>query len=563
VIFKVVKRKSLGDILVDAGYITQTQLQECVGLSVATNQRLGEVLVEKQYISNNDLYTMLANQHGVSYVDLAKIAVDSNISALVPLDMARRNQLVPVKVENNVLFVAIEDPKNFRALSDVRTVARMEIRPMLANVSAITEHIERVYGGSVAQKAVTDYSKEQALEDIPEQTIVDVDVSGAPIVRLVNSILERAVVLGASDIHCEPLEHELRVRMRVDGVLTTVLTAPANTKNAVIARLKILGSLNIAERRVPQDGRFNISVMNRDVDVRLSIIATVFGEKAVLRLLDRGNFFKSKEALGFTEENLQKFNTLLEAPHGIILITGPTGSGKSTTMYSMLAEMNQVSDNIVTVEDPVEFMMQGLNQMQVNHKAGVDFATGLRAILRQDPDIVMIGEIRDAETVEIAVRAAITGHLVLSTIHTNDAVSSVMRLIDMGIPSYMVEASLVGLISQRLVRTICASCKEEYMPSDEEIDEIGESLIEERVHFYRGRGCPSCHYTGYKGRIAVHEVVIVDRDFRRLVHDGASVEALQDLAISHGMVPIKDAAIDLVRRGISTLSEVSTIIYDT
>lgn len=562
-IFKVVKRKSLGDILVDAGYITQTQLQECVGLSVATNQRLGEVLVEKQYISNNDLYTMLANQHGVSYVDLAKIAVDSNISALVPLDMARRNQLVPVKVENNVLFVAIEDPKNFRALSDVRTVARMEIRPMLANVSAITEHIERVYGGSVAQKAVTDYSKEQALEDIPEQTIVDVDVSGAPIVRLVNSILERAVVLGASDIHCEPLEHELRVRMRVDGVLTTVLTAPANTKNAVIARLKILGSLNIAERRVPQDGRFNISVMNRDVDVRLSIIATVFGEKAVLRLLDRGNFFKSKEALGFTEENLQKFNTLLEAPHGIILITGPTGSGKSTTMYSMLAEMNQVSDNIVTVEDPVEFMMQGLNQMQVNHKAGVDFATGLRAILRQDPDIVMIGEIRDAETVEIAVRAAITGHLVLSTIHTNDAVSSVMRLIDMGIPSYMVEASLVGLISQRLVRTICASCKEEYMPSDEEIDEIGESLIEERVHFYRGRGCPSCHYTGYKGRIAVHEVVIVDRDFRRLVHDGASVEALQDLAISHGMVPIKDAAIDLVRRGISTLSEVSTIIYDT
>jgi len=381
-------------------------------------------------------------------------------------------------------------------------------------------------------------------------------------VRLINALMEQAVGMGASDIHIEPLLMQVRVRMRVDGVLSTVLNSPIGTLNAMIARVKILGGLNIAERRAPQDGRFNMRVLDREIDVRLSVMPTVHGEKAVMRLLDRSTFLLPKARLGFTETNLEKFNSLLSTPHGIILITGPTGSGKTTTLYTMMDEINDTRDNIVTIEDPVEYMIDGLNQTQVNPKAGMDFAHGLRSILRQDPDIIMVGEIRDAETVEIAIRAAITGHLVLSTIHTNDAVSTVYRLTDMGIPTYMVAASIVSIIAQRLLRLICPACKSTYTPLKAELDMAGiESRPGDGMVFHKGLGCSACNQTGYKGRIAVHEILIFDQTFRDLVHNGASVTELRRRATEIGMVPLRSSAYELLNSGITSLEEVINITH--
>ena len=559
------RKRQLGDILVAAGYLNQVQLRECLQIAAEGNRRLGEVVVEKKYLTHEMLYRILENAHNVSYVDLSRIDVNPAASGLVPMDLARRNTLVPVKIENNTLFVAIEDPKNFRALNEIRNVVQMDVKPLLASKESIMAFLNRAYGGEAAKQALSDYHKKVNLEEAVAEVVTspDLEVSSSPIVRLVSSILERAVVLGASDIHIEPSELEVRVRMRVDGVLSSELSAPVSALNAIIARLKILGSLNIAERRIPQDGRFNIRVLNKEIDIRLSIIATVFGEKAVLRLLDRHSFFVPKSKLGFTEANIQKFDALLASPHGIILITGPTGSGKSTTLYTMLHEINKTTDNIVTIEDPVEYMMEGLNQVQVNHKAGVDFATGLRAILRQDPDVIMLGEIRDAETVEIAIRAAITGHLVLSTLHTNDALSSILRLVDMGIAPYLVSSAVRGVISQRLVRVICKNCITKYDPSPEEFGRTGiPSSITGAMEFRRGNGCPACNRTGYKGRMAVHEIATFDNTLRELVHTGASIEQLYTHARTQGMIPLKESALDLVRKGLTTLDEYSAIVYD-
>jgi type IV pilus assembly protein PilB len=366
--------------------------------------------------------------------------------------------------------------------------------------------------------------------------------------------------------------------MRVDGLLSSVLSAPISSINAMIARVKIMGGLNIAERRVPQDGRFHVRVMERDIDVRLSTLPTVHGEKAVMRLLDRTTFLIPKSKLGFTDTNLDKFNSLLATPHGIILITGPTGSGKSTTLYTMLDEINDIRDNISTVEDPVEYMMDGINQTQVNVKAGMTFASGLRALLRQDPDIIMIGEIRDGETVDIAIRAAITGHLVLSTIHTNDSVSAIYRLTDMGVPSYMVAASVVGIVAQRLLRKICPTCKMSYTPTQAEFAMAGVEPPKESSRegsrdgskdsskgktqiFYKGAGCATCNQTGYKGRIAVHEFLIFDGPLRELIHTGASIDELKKYAVSKGLVSLRDSAYELCKSGVSTLEELIAIAH--
>jgi type IV pilus assembly protein PilB len=374
--------------------------------------------------------------------------------------------------------------------------------------------------------------------------------------------MEQAVGMGASDIHIEPLMSQVRIRMRVDGILNNILQTPIGTLNAMIARVKILGGLNIAERRAPQDGRFNMRVLEREIDVRLSVMPTVHGEKAVMRILDRSTFLIPKARLGFTEKNLAAFNSLLKTPHGIILLTGPTGSGKSTTLYTMLDEINNVRDNIVTIEDPVEYMIDGLNQTQVNPRAGMDFANGLRSILRQDPDIIMVGEIRDAQTVEIAIRAAITGHLVLSTIHTNDAVSTVFRLTDMGIPAYMVAASVVGIIGQRLLRVICPHCKTEYSPTQTELEMAGlETWSATDAKFHKGQGCAECNQTGYKGRMAVHEILIFDNTFRDLVHNNAPVSELRKYALQTGMTPLRDSALELLGSGVTTIDEIINITH--
>jgi len=556
------KKKFLGDMLIEAGFITEEQSDECLKiLEKSPNRRLGDILVEKGYVTQQELFRVLENQHNTTYVDLDRTVLNPSLSSILSPVLARRNNLVPVKTENNVLYIAMEDPKDFRALDEVRMIARMDVHPMLASGRSIRMHIDRVYGNEFAQRALSDYSKEINYEEVVSQITDSAadDIASAPIVRLINALLEQAVGLGASDIHIEPMLAQVRVRMRVDGNLQNILQTPISTLNAMIARVKILGGLNIAERRAPQDGRFNVRVINREIDVRLSIMPTVHGEKAVMRLLDRSTFLIPKAKLGFTEKNLTIFNNLLTTPHGIILVTGPTGSGKTTTLYTMLDEINNIRDNIVSIEDPVEYIIDGLNQTQVNPKAGMDFASGLRSILRQDPDIIMVGEIRDSDTVEIAIRAAITGHLVLSTIHTNDAVASIYRLTDMGIPNFMVAASVVAIISQRLVRVICNSCKSKYSPSAAELEMA--NLSPAGMSFQKGIGCEECGQTGYKGRMAVHEILVFDQHFRELVHSNASVGELRAYALSSGMTPLKESAVDLVNRGVTTLEELIKITH--
>jgi type IV pilus assembly protein PilB len=440
----------------------------------------------------------------------------------------------------------------------------MEVRPMLASTRSIEHFLERVYGNIYVQAAISEYSKGSGYEAAMKEVIDSRtgNVGDGPIIQLVNVLLEQAVTSGTSDIHIEPGEAEVRVRMRVDGVLSVVLNAPIATHAAIIARIKIMSDLNIAERRVPQDGRIQIRILGRDVDLRVSIVPTVHGEKAVLRLLDRSSFFKPKEVLGFTPENLEKFDSLLTTPHGIILVAGPTGSGKSTTLYTMLADINDIRDNLITIEDPVEYMLDGLTQMQVNAKAGMDFASGLRAILRQDPDVILVGEIRDQETVEIAVRAAITGHLVLSSIHTNDAVSTILRLVDMGVPGYMVATSVVGIISQRLVRVICPQCRVTYEPEKTQIEAADISPEDAKnIVFKKGEGCMGCDLKGYKGRRAVHEILVFDNKFRNLVHANATVEEMKNYAVKNGMKTLKEAAMTLLKDGITTVDEVIDIVH--
>ena len=553
------KKQLLADMLVSAGFLTGPQAEECLAVQEGTGRRVGDIAVEKGYISEKALMNALENQHKVPYTDLEHLSPDPAVARTVPAELARRNTLAPVKAENGVIYIAIEDPKNFRALDEVRTASRMEVQPMLASGVSIARYIDRLYGSEFARRALSDFQKEINVEEAVSAVAEGGDAAGAPIVRLVGAIIEQAVGIGASDVHIEPQAAHVRVRMRVDGALSSMLTVPLAALNAVIARVKVLGGLNIAERRVPQDGRFHMRVLGREIDVRVSTMPTAGGEKAALRLLDRGAFLIPKAKLGFTGPNMAKFESLLNTPHGIILVTGPTGSGKSTTLYTMLSEINNVRDNIVTIEDPIEYMIDGLNQIQVNPKAGLGFASGLRSILRQDPDVVMVGEIRDGETAEVAIRAAVTGHLVLSTIHTNDAVSTVYRLTDMGIPAYMAAASVAGVISQRLLRVICPKCKQTARPGKAEMETAG---LDETQELYKGFGCSVCSQTGYRGRIAVHEVLIADQAFRDLVHGGAPLGEIRKHAAASGMIPLRDSALALVLDGTTTLDEWLSITHN-
>ena len=556
------KKKYLGEMLLDAGIISAEQLTEALKLQKQDeNKRLGDVLKELGYVDENKLMAVLESQLGIPFVSLSRIRIKPEMSQYVPVNIARRHSLVPVKVHEDTLHVAMEDPYSFLAIDDVKMVSKMQVQPLLATPEEIHKAIDSLYGNEYAEKALEDLSREYNFDEI----VADIDltseeVGNAPIVRLINSIIEQAIKTGASDIHIEPLENEIRVRTRIDGTMSKTLTAPINALNSVIARIKIMGNMNIAEKRVPQDGRAEMDIMGHNVDVRISTLPTVHGEKAVMRLLDRSSFLRPKAELGFTNQNLALFDDLLLNPHGIILVTGPTGSGKSTTLYTMLSELNQESDNIITVEDPVEYMMEGLNQVQVNVKAGLTFPSALRSILRQDPDIIMVGEMRDRETVEIAIRAAITGHLVLSTIHTNDSASTVSRLTDMGVEPFMLSASLVGIIAQRLVRKICPACKQEMHPSQADLEFIGKGL-EKNQKFYKGTGCAVCNNTGYKGRIAVHEVMVIDRKLRDMISAGKSVDELRDYALKNNTSTLKSECIRLLLDGVTTIDEVYKVAY--
>ena len=561
----------LGDLLIAAGTITQEELEKGLALQKEQKGRLGEVLISNGIITEQQLIEALQMQLGIEFVDLTKINIPTELAQVVPKNIAKQYTVVPIRAVKDELYLAMSDPLNFYAIEEVRKAVRRKVVPVLATKDAIEHSIQILYGNEGAARAIEEMRREAgAAETAPEadtaftsNQLGDDSVSSAPTIRLVNSIIERAVLERASDIHLEPHETELLVRMRIDGIMQDILTVPRDLQNSVLSRLKIMAGLNIAERRVPQDGRFNVRVKDKNIDLRISTLPTVYGEKIVARLLDKSGGRIALEAIGLTEEGLAAIKNLLKYRNGVILVVGPTGSGKTTTMYSMIHEINTRDVNLVTLEDPVEYNIEGVNQVQINEKVGLTFASGLRSILRQDPDIIAVGEIRDGETADIAMRAAITGHVVLSTIHTNDAVGTIERLEDIGVEPYLVASAMRGMVSQRLLRKICPNCKQAYTATEEELrdldipDEVGLTL-------YRGKGCPNCFNTGYRGRTAVVEVMTLNSRIRRLISERAPRSAIEEELHKpeSGFVSLRESAINLAREGVTTASEILRVVND-
>jgi type IV pilus assembly protein PilB len=547
------KRARLGTILVEKGLISEDNLEAALKIQKETRNKLGEILVDNGLVQESDIVDVLSKQMGFPYVELSNMLINPKIPALIKENLARKHVLIPIKIENGRLVVAMADPLNVYAVDDIRIATGYGVIPYIAGKKEILKAIEFYYGQQSTEEAVEDLMREldsEEMEDLDQKTLDE--INNAPLVRLVNSLLRQAVIMKASDVHIEPFESYVRVRFRIDGDLQEIMSLDINTHSAVVARIKIMGKMDIAEKRFPQDGRVGIKIEDRRIDLRLSTLPTTYGEKIVIRILDRENVFIHKSQLGFTETNIERLDKIIRYPYGIILVTGPTGCGKTSTLYTVLSELNKVNRNIITVEDPVEFKISGINQVQVNVKANLTFANGLRSILRQDPDIIMIGEIRDTETVQIAVRAAITGHLVLSTMHTNDTVSTLVRLIDMGVESYLISNSVVGIVAQRLVKKICPECKEKYQPTENERRLM---KIDESVPLYSGRGCPTCNNTGYKGRIAIAEIMELDTKIKKLIDKGESGDVIKAAAKEQGMVDLQENCRELVLNGITTIDE--------
>lgn len=559
----------LGELLLSAGIIDEEQLQRALELQKGSRQRLGEVMISHGIITEEQMIEALQKQLGIESIDLTKTNIPVELAQVLPKRIALQYQVVPVRIVKDELFLAMSDPLNFYALEDVRKAVKKKIIPMAATVASIRHAIAILYGNEGAAKAIEEMKKDAALttdEGLGDNTAfisnqLGEDAASAPTIRLVNSIIERAITEHASDIHLEPREKEFVVRMRVDGLMRSILTVPKNLQNSVIARIKIISGMDTSERRIPQDGRFNVRLNDKELDLRVSSLPTVYGEKIVARLLDKTAGKISKESIGLTGEDLKKYEKMIHCHSGVILIVGPTGSGKSTTMYTMIHELNTDDVNFVTLEDPVEYNISGVNQVQINEKTGLTFAAGLRSILRQDPDIIAVGEIRDGETAEIAMRSAITGHVVLSTIHTNDAVGTVERLQDMGCESYLISSALRGVISQRLVRKICPDCREKYVPGEEELHNMG-IAPGTKMSFYRGKGCPHCFDSGYRGRTAVFEIMPVTEKVRRIIGSNGRREELEAALhdTSSGFVSMKENAMRLVREGITTPDEIMRVI---
>lgn len=550
----------IGEILLKQRKITPEQLSEALKLQSANNKKLGEILIEKEYITEIALLRALSEQLNIEVVNLDNYYINSNATKLLSEKTAKRTCSIPLKYWEDKIIVAMDDPYNIFHIEDIEAETGRKAEIVLASKTQIIDSIEKYMGRRSAEKAAEDFDKDKSNDkESDESELVDISITNSPVVRLIDSLINQALIMGASDIHIEPLENRIRVRVRVDGDLQEVLTTSKNTHSAIVTRVKIIAGMNIAEKRLPQDGRIEIKIDNSVVDLRISVLPTVYSEKIVMRILDRNNFLKTKEELGFTQNNMEKFNSLLEVPNGIILAAGPTGSGKTTTLYAALYELNKLNKNIITIEDPVEYKIEGINQVQVNTKAGLLFSTGLRSILRQDPNIIMVGEIRDEETAEIAIRAAITGHMVISTIHTNDAVSTIMRLKDMGIKPFLVAASLRGIVAQRLVKKICTNCREEYEANDAEKSILG--VEGNLVPLQRGRGCPKCYYTGYSGRIAIHEILKIDKVIRDAIQNDKSNDEIAAIAEKAGMATLKDNCRELVLSGITTIEEFSQVVY--
>lgn len=546
-------RLRLGELLVQAGVINGKQQKRALELQRRTGKRLGEILVQEGMVTQAQLGAVLESQLGIRQIDLRTAAIDNEAVRRIPENLARRHVVVPVQVADGHLLLAMKDPLDRVAIQDVRLITGLPVTPLLAGEQEIFQVIERIFG----QQRVADRAAQELVRTATpsmEEMAASLDVESAPMVRLVNSVIENAVRSRASDIHIEPKHDVLRIRTRVDGILHETLTTDIRVHSALVTRIKVMANMDIAEKRIPQDGKVGLTIDNRQIDLRIASMPTTHGEKVVIRVLDRASFFVGKENLGFSFADSQKFDRMVQRPWGLILVTGPTGSGKTTTLYSMLAEMDNSRLNIATLEDPVEYEMEKITQTQINVAAGLTFAAGLRNMLRQDPDVVMVGEIRDDETADISIRAALTGHLVLSTLHTNDAPGAVVRLIDMGIEPYLIASSVTGVIAQRLVRKICPKCQEEYSADDRERKILAITSDQELI-LRRGTGCPACHDTGYQGRTGVFEVLEVDRELRSLIDGLVGIDELRRVAIERGMVPLWDDCRAKVLNGITTLDE--------
>lgn len=561
--------RSLGAILLENSTLTQEQLEEALNYQREKAVKLGEALIQLKFLRNEDILKALSIQLGIPYLNkVDSEAISSDVVSQLPLNYAKKNEVLPLRKENGAIIVAMADPLNHYVMDDLRLVYNQPIRPVIASSYEIMGAINNAYN------KMSDMG-EQAAEDLEEgnldtigaeleevQDLLD-SADEAPIIRLVNSLLFRAVKQKASDIHLEPFEKELVVRFRVDGVLYDIMHPPKKAYAAICSRMKIMANLNIAEKRLPQDGRIRIKIAGKDIDIRVSTVPTAYGESIVMRLLDKSHVVLDMEKLGLGGRVLTQMREAINKSHGIILVTGPTGSGKTTTLYAALSELNTPDVKIITCEDPIEYQLDGINQIPVNPKIDLTFAAGLRAILRQDPDIVLVGEIRDKETAEIAVQAALTGHLVLSTLHTNDSASSVTRLLDMGVQPFLVSSSVVAILAQRLIRKVCLDCAKKYVPSETELLQAGvtpEMLKGKQL--YRAVGCPNCLNTGYIGRVGIHEFLLMDEDVRTLIMQNVDAGTIKKMAMKKGMLTLREDGVQKALKGLTTLEEVMLITQE-
>ena len=551
----------IADVLIEDGLLLTSQLEEAIELQKKQGGRLLKILTDRQYVTEQDMVISMGRCLDTPPINLSRVRVKEEVLELVPKEMARSYKLAPVCRLGNKLFVAMADPLNVLALDDLRQRTKLEIVPMITTERAVSDALSGVGSSSTSMDEVLKEAADQAYAEVVDTRRQDIDLDkmatdtdDAPVIKIVNLILVQALKEKASDIHIEPFEKLVKLRYRIDGSLIDATAPPKALQLAISSRIKILAGLDIAERRLPQDGRFRIRVAGKEVDLRVSVLPTIYGEKIVIRLLDKGALSGSLDGLGLDELTMQHLKSAIDAPHGMLLVTGPTGSGKTTTLYTILQELNSPEYNIVTVEDPVEYQLMGVNQVAVKPEIGLDFAGALRSILRQDPDIVMVGEIRDNETADIAVKAALTGHQVLSTLHTNDAAGAITRLDDMGIEPFLISSSVILACAQRLVRRICPNCIEEFQPEPELLQKLG--MEDEGTVFYHGAGCDRCKRRGYMGRVAVLEVLPISEAIRRLIIKRASATVIKNQAVTEGMRTLRMVGIDKAREGVTTLEEI-------
>ena len=557
------KKIRIGDVLVETGIITEEQLQTALQRQKGSGRKLGETLVDEGFVTEDQIAHALSEQLHMDLIDLQNVNISQDILGLVSPSVLKKNKVLPfeyAKDNANVLRVAMADPMDMFAMDDITIITNLQVEPVVSTPRSIMLALDNYYGQGDSE-ALEKYTKEKENQIEGQDDIYSEDINNSPIVQLVKSMIEQAVLQRASDIHIEPMERQLRVRYRIDGTLYEKATYSTKLLPAMSARIKIIGGMDITEKRKPQDGRITQVVNRMEYDIRVSIIPTVFGEKIVMRIASKNALTRDKAQLGLNEKDLKLFDHILKNPHGIILVTGPTGSGKSTTLYTALNELNTSQVNIITVEDPVEANLDGVNQIQVNPKANLTFASALRSILRQDPDIIMVGEIRDQETAQIAVQASITGHLVVSTLHTNSAASTITRLIDMGIDSYLIADSMVGVIAQRLVRRLCPACRKKRLATEEE-KMILKRSVAEKTEIYEPVGCGRCDNTGYKGRIGVYEIMEVSPKLKTIISKGGDAEDIKTQALKEGMYTLRMSATELVLDGTTSYSEMMKVSFD-